>query len=263
MSKLKILYAASEIAPFLTTSSVAPWVRKLTQAMQHDVDLRILVPKFGVIHERKHNLHEVVRLSNITIPVGDDLKTISVKVASIPGIRLQVYFLSNEEYFSRKYIFRDAASKFFEDNDERLIFICKSVLETIKNLNWIPDIVHCHDWMTSLIPYYIKKSATQEPTFQDIKIIFNTYNTIFPEVLRAEFAEKASLEDKYKIYPNMGFNELIQLGAEYADVVANSEPTPLPQEITDRITKEIHYIDPDDSGIEQYYQIYQELKNTI
>lgn len=264
MPKLKILYIASEITPFVNTSSVAPFFRKLTQAMQHKVDLRILVPKFGTINVRKHNLHEVVRLSNIEIPVGEERHTISVKVTSIPGIRLQVYFIDNEQYFTRKHIFRDADAKFFEDNDERLIFICRSVLETIRNLNWIPDIVHCHDWITSLIPYYLKKSQETDPTLQAIKVVFNLYNTTFSETMPADFAQKAGIADISTPYPVIGFNELIQLGTQYADVVAHSESIPLPHTITDFITKEIRHINADDEeGIAQYHQMYQDLKNTV
>ncbi len=263
MPNLKILYAASEIAPFVTTSSVAPFFRKLTQAMQHKVDLRILVPKFGTINTRKYNLHEVVRLSNIDIPIGEDLQTISVRVTSIQGIRLQVYFMDNELYFSRKHVFRDAASNFFEDNDERLIFMCKSILETIKHLNWTPDIIHCHDWITSLVPYYLQQSAATDPTLKDIKVIFNLYNTAFPETLHADFVQKAGIADIAQSYPSIGFNELMQIGAEYADVVAHSETTPLPETLTERITKDIRCINDDDEGIAQYHQIYQTLHSPV
>ena len=226
------------------------------------MDIRILVPKFGAINARKHNLHEVVRLSNVDIQIGDELQTISVKVTSIPGIRLQVYFIDNEQYFGRKFIFRDQASEFFEDNPERLIFICRGVLETIKNLNWIPDIVHCHDWITSLIPFYLKKSAETNPALENIKVIFNVYNTIFPEKFHENFTQTAGIQD-ISNGDTIGFHELIQLGTQYADVVAHSETALDFSKFTTDLQKNILHINADDEGIDQYYKIYQNLSNPL
>src|SRR5690606_19267140 len=173
MSKLRILYVASEINPFLQTSQVAEFVRKLPQAMQErGMEIRIFVPRFGLINERKNRLHEVVRLSGINIAVGDEEKPLVIKVASIPNAKMQVYFIDNEDYFQRKSIFFDNENNFYEDNDERAIFFCKGVIETIRKLGWSPDIVHCNDWMTSLIPMYLKTKYKADPIFKKTKIVF-------------------------------------------------------------------------------------------
>jgi len=153
MSKLRVLYVASEINPFLQTSEVADFVRKLPQAMQErGMEIRILVPRFGIINERKNRLHEVVRLSGINISVGDEEKPLIIKVASIPNAKLQVYFIDNEDYFHRKSVFHDKENNFYEDNDERAIFFCKGVIETVRKLGWAPDVVHCNDWILSTEP---------------------------------------------------------------------------------------------------------------
>ena len=137
MSNLRILYVASEINPFLKTSGVAEFVRKLPQAMQEKgMEIRILVPRFGTINERKNRLHEVVRLSGINISIGDDEKPLIIKVASIPNAKLQVYFIDNEDYFKRKATLTDEEGNLFPDNDERAIFFAKGVIETVKKLNW-------------------------------------------------------------------------------------------------------------------------------
>ena len=116
MSKLKILYVSSEINPFLKQSEVANYVRKLPQHMQEKgMEIRILVPRFGVINERKNRLHEVVRLSGINIAVGDEEKPLTIKVASIPNAKLQVYFIDNEDYFHRKSVFTDKQEKFHQE----------------------------------------------------------------------------------------------------------------------------------------------------
>ncbi len=268
MSSLRILYVASEIAPFLNTSSVASFVGKLAPAIQEkNVDIRILVPRFGVISERKNKLHEVVRLSGISIKVGDDIQNLSVKVTAIPGTRIQVYFIDNELYFHRKFVFKDKEDNFFEDNAERLIFICKGALETVKNLNWIPDIVHCHDWITSLIPLYLKTSFQQDPIFQHTKVVFNMYNTAFPEKFHASFTQKASTQNMPKdllaAHPTVGFAELMQLGAQYADVVVRAEEFKNSSLTKLLAEKEIPHIHNDEEGITAYHQIYQQLKGSI
>ena len=177
MQKLRILYVASEINPFLQTTEVAELVRRLPQAMQErGMEIRILIPKFGNINERKNRLHEVVRLSGINISIGDEEKPLIIKVASIPTAKLQVYFIDNEDYFQRKYVFNDKDDNFYADNDERAIFFCKGVLETVKKLGWSPDIIHCNDWMTALIPLYLKTTFKNDPVFKDSKSVFSFYN---------------------------------------------------------------------------------------
>eukprot|EP01132_Coremiostelium_polycephalum_P000104 gene104-138_t len=265
MSSLRVLYVASEIAPFLHTSNVGTFVGKLAPTMQqgNNVDIRILVPRFGVISERKNKLHEVVRLSGISIPIGHQTHNLSVKVTAIPGTRIQVYFIDNETYFHRKFIFHDKDNHFYEDNDERLIFICKGVLETVKNLNWIPNVVHCHDWITSLIPLYLKTSLQHDAVFQHTKVLFNLYNTQFPGKFDTTFASKATMEgmpeDAIQQLASVGFSELMKIGSQYADVAIQSEPlqdTPLATLCTDM---NIPYINNDVAGIQEYLRIYQQL----
>ena len=120
------------------------------------MEVRVLMPKYGSINERRHRLHEVVRLSGMNIIVDDDDYPLIIKVASLPGARLQVYFLDNEEFYKRKFVFDDENEKPFEDNQERMVFFCKGVVETVKKFGWPPDIIHCHGWMTSLVPFFLR-----------------------------------------------------------------------------------------------------------
>jgi starch synthase len=188
---LKILYVAAEIKPFLNHSYVSDIVRKLPQAMQEKgIEIRILVPKFGCINERTNRLHEVVRLSGMNIPVGDDEKPLIIKVASIPAAKLQVYFIDNEDYFKRKATFSDEKGNFFSDNDERAIFFAKGVIETVKKLNWSPDIIHVHGWLASFLPLYLKKHYDKEPLFENSKIVTSVYNQGFKGQLDAKVTDK-------------------------------------------------------------------------
>ncbi len=192
MAKTKLLIVTHEMSPFLELTKISEITRQLPQAMQEKgFEIRILMPKFGNINERRNRLHEVIRLSGMNIIIDDNDNPLIIKVASIPAARMQVYFLDNEEYFQRKQVFRDVSGKFFDDNDERTIFFCKGALETVKKLGWAPDIVHCHGWMSSLVPAYIKTTYKNDPTFKNSKVVYSIYEDCFEEKLNANFAKKA------------------------------------------------------------------------
>ena len=266
MSKYRILYVASEINPFLQTSEVADFVRKLPQAMQErGMEIRILVPRFGLINERKNRLHEVVRLSGINIAVGEEEKPLIIKVASIPNAKLQVYFIDNEDYFHRKSVFHDPQNKFYEDNDERAIFFCKGVIETVKKLGWAPDIVHCNDWITSLIPLYLKTTYKNDPIFKNTKTVFTVYDNSFSHKFGNDLLEKVKMID---IEDNMlsnlqsaDYEGFIKLGIEFSDaVITAGEPKNL-NGLFDDVTneKKVETIGNDEDFTESYYNLYNEL----
>lgn len=263
MSTLRILYAASEITPFLTTSTAADFVRALPEYMQEkELEVRILVPRFGVINERKNRLHEVVRLSGVNITVGDHARPLVIKVASIPQAKLQVYFIDNEDYFKRKAVFYDKENKFFEDNDERMVFFCKGVLETVKKLGWAPDIVHCHDWMTSLLPMYIKTAYRQEPLFKKAKVLFTLYNNAFPYKLNSDLQEKAKMVgmggESLKPLATADFGGLVRTAVQYSDRVFKAEPLD-DKSFQGVLEEELPTIENNEAGLEAYYNLYKEL----
>jgi starch synthase len=269
MSKLRILYVASEINPFLETSHVASFVRRLPQAMQErGMEIRILVPRFGLINERKNRLHEVVRLSGINISVGEEEKPLIIKVASIPNAKLQVYFIDNEDYFQRKHVFVDKENVFYPDNDERAIFFCKGVLETVKKLGWAPDIVHCNDWMTSLIPLYLKTRYRLDPVFKDAKSIFTLYNSHFSHKFNNKtlFEKVKMLDIEDKMLNNLktaDFEGFIKIGIEYADAVIKAEESysgdldKLLSSIEDK-SKKFNTFE-EDGFVDSYFNFYNEL----
>ncbi len=180
--------------PYLMHSEIAHIAHQLPlHLMNAGNEIRVLMPRFGTINERRHRLHEVVRLSGMNIIIDDDDYPLIIKVASLPGARLQVYFLDNEEFFKRKFEFTDEKKRPFEDNAERMIFFCKGALETVKKWGWPPDIIHCHGWMTSLIPLYIKTVYKREPVFQNAKVVYSVYSQKFDGVLSKSFHKKARI----------------------------------------------------------------------
>ena len=231
MTKKRILIVTQEMQPYLNGTEIGDIALKLPQyAADQGNEIRVLMPRYGVINERRHRLHEVVRLSGMNIILNNDDYPLIIKVASLPGARLQVYFLDNDDLFKRKSVFYDEQNKFYEDNAERMVFFCKAVLETVKKFQWPPDIIHCHGWLTSLIPLYLKTAYKNEPVFNNTKVVYSVYSHSFAETLSgAKFLEKAPIHnaiekqhlDVFKGYDNIALNKG---GVAFADgVVIGSE----------------------------------------
>ena len=195
--KKKILIVTQEMKPYLAISEIAEIARKLPQYISDSgMDIRVMMPRFGLINERRHRLHEVVRLSGLNLVVNDDDYPLIIKVATLPGVRMQVYFLDNEEFFKRKFVFEDESGNEFEDNLERTAFFCKAVVETTIKMGWKPDIIHCHGWMTSLVPTYIANMYKDEPMLEKSKIIYSLYDYELEIPYDQSFIDKTGFEDE-------------------------------------------------------------------
>lgn len=195
MEKTKVLFVSQEIVPFTPESTIANQVRQIPQAIhERGKETRIFMPRFGRINERRHQLHEVIRLSGMNLIVDDTDHPLIIKVASIPQIRLQVYFIDNEEFFHRKAYLHDEAERLFTDNDERMIFFSKGVLETVKKLGWAPDVIHCHGWFSALMPIYVKQLYNQDPHFADSKIVVSLYKDDFSGSLDKRLHKKIQFD---------------------------------------------------------------------
>ncbi len=180
MKGKNFLIAASGIYPYIANSDTARLAYKLARAISSKGgQTRMFMPRFGTVNERKHQLHEVIRLSGVNIVVDDDDMPLIIKVASIPKERMQVYFIDNDELFKRKHIFKDEKDVFFDDNDARIVFFTKGVVETVKKLKWRPDYLIVADWFATLLPLYINTYYKNEPLFHDVK----TYVVLTDEML--------------------------------------------------------------------------------
>lgn len=229
MEKLRVLYVSQEITPFLPESSLSTIARKLPQGVQEiDKEVRVFMPRYGCINERRHQLHEVIRLSGMNIIINDNDHPLIIKVASIPSARMQVYFIDNEDYFKRKHVVCDDAGKFFDDNDERSIFFCRGVLETVKKLGWVPDVIHCHGWMTALMPAYVKKFYGDDPHFADTKVVYsvydNAFNGSFDKKLPAKMKFDGFSENELSPLKAPDFVNLTKMAINFSDgVIMGSE----------------------------------------
>lgn len=222
--KAKVLFVSQEITPYLNESPMGKIGRKLPQGIQErGKEIRTFMPKFGCINERRNQLHEVIRLSGMNLIINDSDHQLIIKVASIPSARMQVYFIDNQEYFERKHILSDKKGTFFADNDERSIFYCRGVIETVNKLGWSPDVVHLHGWMTGLTALFLKKAFKDNPLFADTKIVYSVYDDDFDATFPKNFAQKVLLDEITKedveVLKNPSFVSLSKLAIDYSDAV--------------------------------------------
>jgi starch synthase len=224
-TKKRILFIANEMSPYLEMTEFAEMVNKLAvKSNETGMEVRCIMPRFGMINERRHRLHEVVRLSGINVSIDGDDYPLVIKVASLPNARLQIYFLDNEDYFKRKTLFHDESEKWFTDNALRTVLFCKGALETVKKFGWPPDIIHCSGWMTGLIPMYIKCAYKKEPVFSNCQVIYTIGQNTYKEKMGKEFVKLATINANIKEKDIEPFNEgsntaMFRGGALYADAI--------------------------------------------
>ncbi len=260
MQDKRVLFISAELIPYLAENDMSIMSFEVPKMINSTGgQTRIFMPRFGNINQRRHQLHEVIRLSGLNMVVNDFDMPLIIKVASIPKERMQVYFIDNEDYFKRKAMYSDEDGNLFEDNDERAIFFAKGVIETVKKLNWAPDIIHINGWLASLMPMYLKNYYGNEPLFKNSKIVTSVYNTVFQDELDKNLIKKVMFdgidEDKIEYLKTPNYNNLIKLALTYSDgIVVGSEN--IPEELTefinnsDKPTLSYH-------SIEEFAQAYQ------
>ncbi|MHC5353144.1 glycogen/starch synthase [Myroides sp. LJL115] len=195
MKEKRILYVSSEVVPYLAENEVSLMSYDAPKMINDQGgQIRIFMPRYGSINERRHQLHEVIRLSGMNLVVNDMDMPLIIKVASIPKERIQVYFIDNDEYFKRKSTFTDDDGNLFPDNDERAIFFTKGVIETVKKLNWVPDVIHVQGWMASLLPVYLKHYYKDEAIFGETKIVTSIFEEGFEGQLSDEMRAKIAFD---------------------------------------------------------------------
>ena len=225
LTKKRILFIANEMSPYLELTEFSEIVNRLAiKSNENGYEVRCIMPRFGMINERRHRLHEVVRLSGINVSIDNDDYPLQIKVASLPNARLQIYFLDNEDLFKRKFIFNDEHEKWYDDNGLRTVFFCKGALETVKKFGWPPDVIHCSGWMTGLIPMYLKTVYKKEPVFAHSKVIYTIGANSFKEKLGSDFTKLALINPNIKekdLEPFKDANNtaLQRGGATYADAI--------------------------------------------
>ncbi len=267
MAKKRILYIAPEIFPYLPESYISNICRFLPQGIQErENEIRTFMPKFGCINERKNQLHEVIRLSGQNIIVDTSDHPLIIKVASLQVVRMQIYFIDSEDYFKRKQLYQSLEGEFFADNDERMIFFAKGVIETVRKLGWTPDIIHCHGWISALVPIFIKTCYKDNPLFQDTRIVFSIYNDGFNDLFADSIGKKmvgTGIDDKFVTHlKTPTYVELMKTAIDYSDAVVLGQED-LNPEVTDylkTVSKNTFIHPAGDNYVDEYDQFYENLR---
>ncbi len=267
MSKKKILIVTQEMEPYTALSEISSIANQLPLFLNdNSCEIRILMPRFGTVNERRHRLHEVVRLSGMNIIVNDDDYPLIIKVASLPGSRIQVYFLDNDDFFKRKSVFEDSEGKPFKDNVDRMVFFCKGVIETLKKFSWPPDVIHCHGWMTSLVPLYLRTAYKSDPIFQSSKIIYSLFDTFNETISVEDFHAKAIINnmttDDLTPFQNGDEVDLQKGAAIFADgvVVGSVNNSDSVLKMLDMLEKPVLKHNHETGVGKEYFNFYQSLE---
>ena len=268
MAKNKILYVCQEISPYLPENELSKLSIEMARQMQERGDeVRTFMPRFGCINERRNQLHEVIRLSGMNLIINDNDHQLIIKVASIPAARIQIYFIDNDDYFSRRAILHDEDGKMFEDNDDRAIFFARGMLETVKKLRWSPTIVHCHGWFSAIVPMYLKKVFYDDPLFRDVKIVLSVADDKFDGMLAADLKQKLEgegvMDSKMSVLEEPSYENLYRFVIDYADGViatsANADPAVL-EYARSNGKRVLEYAEGDAKEIfDNYKKFYDEL----
>ncbi len=266
MESKRILYISQEITPYLPENEMSEISRYLPQGVQErGREIRTFMPRYGCVNERRNQLHEVIRLSGMNLVINDTDHPLIIKVASIQAARMQVYFIDNEDYFHRKCLISDEDGSFFADNDERAIFFARGVLETVIKLRWAPDIVHCHGWLTSLVPIYIKKYYHDDPLFSQSKVVYSVYNDGFEGVLNKNFRKKIVVKgissSDTKVVDNPTFENISKMAINFSDAIIQGSEDIRP-ELKDHISESRKLFlpyQPKDDYIDAYNDFYDKV----
>jgi len=265
MKDKRILYVSSEVVPYLPETEISSMSFEAPKMVnKQGGQIRIFMPRYGNINERRHQLHEVIRLSGINLVINDLDMPLIIKVASIPKERIQVYFIDNEDYFKRKATLTDEDGNLYTDNDERVIFFAKGVIETVKKLNWSPDIIHVNGWLASLFPLYLKEYYKNEPLFTESKIVTSVYNQSFDNTLDTNMIKKVRFdninEDAIKHLEQPSYINLMKVAIDYSDALIKGSKE-IPKELED-------YLKNSNKPVLEYYSLddfaepYLEFYNT-
>ena len=270
MSAKRILFINQEIAPYSPETDISKICRNLPEGIQErGREIRTFMPRYGIINERRNQLHEVIRLSGMNLIIDDTDHPLIIKVASIQSARMQVYFIDNEDFFNRKSIATDDMGAEFIDNDERIIFYVRGVLETVKKLRWIPDVVHCHGWMSALAPIYLKKKYGDDPSFSGTKIIYSVYDDSFKTSLSKTLPNKLKQDnmndrDIQLLKNSTDYISLSSLAIRYSDGIIQGSPN-IDQSVIEYIERENKLFLPfqtEDSYIDEYNEFYNKVLTT-
>lgn len=268
MTKTKVLFINTEVMPYMPETHMASIGRRLPQGIQESGhEIRTFMPRFGIINERRNQLHEVIRLSGMNLIINETDHPLIIKVASIQAARMQVYFIDNDDYFTHRELYCDAKGEEYEDNGERAFFFARGVAETIRKLRWVPDVIYCQGWFAGIAPILIKKHFNDDPCFRKCKIVTALYDNAFHKPLPSTLAatikcdgitksDLSEIRDKAVTH-----NLLSRLSIKFSDGIIVTEPSVSPEliEYAQKQNKKILMATDEELDIDLYDTFFEQM----
>jgi len=223
--KYKIAYVASEVVPFAKTGGLADVAGSLPKFLsQSGVDIKVFMPKYSLINTDKHKIIPVDFINGMKVRVSGTAHDAMVYKSTLRNSDVEIYFIENPLFFNREKIYTDDI-----DEAERFIFFQKAVIETIQRLRWVPDIFHCNDWQTGLLPLLLKDNYSWDKLFENVKTIITIHNVGYQGIFSKEAAISAELKPEY--YSPGGAVELngnvnfLKAGIAFSNLITTVSPT--------------------------------------
>ena len=216
---MKVAFISSEAVPFAKTGGLADVAGALPKALEKlGCEVKLFIPKYLRIDEIKHRLHYNWEIGEIKIKINDEIRSVHLHQGKIPGTNIEVNLIDCPYYFFRNSIYTDDI-----DEDERFILFSKGIIEVLHKLNWAPDIMHCNDWQTGLIPLFIKDNYKGYKTYNNTATLFTIHNIGYQGNFPKTTLINADIDPKYflpggpvEFYGNVSF---IKAGIIFADII--------------------------------------------
>jgi starch synthase len=222
---LNIVFASPEAHPFAKSGGLGDVSAALPLALkQQGHDVRVILPKYRSVGQSKRSIKPTGL--TVSVPIGPKVKSGELHEGRL-NRTVPVYFVGHDDYFDREGFYGDSEGE-FPDNAERFIFFARAVLETCKALDFQPDIIHCNDWQTGLIPCYLKTTFANDPFFENTRSVFSIHNLGYQgnfdkRCLRmAHLPRKVFTQEGVEFYDCFSF---MKAGLVYADRLATVSKT--------------------------------------
>lgn len=265
MAKKKFLFVAQEVAPYLPADDLSTLGMEMATGIhKRGYEVRTFTPKWGSINERRNMLHEVIRLSGLNITIDDNDHPLLLKVASLHPTRTQVYFIDNDDFFTKSDADADAVGSNRPDNDKRMIFFTRSTIETAKKLQWDPAVIHAQGWMSAIIPVYLRRLAAEVP-FEKSKVVYSVLpgetETVDPDFFR-RLTDEGVKADYLEAYKDMEKNTklLHRMAIDNSDGVVFMTDEPDPDLLAAVEARGIPFMTKDQvKSIDSYTEFYDQI----
>ena len=227
---MKILFVASEMEPFVKIGGLADVIGTLPKRLAGlGCEVRVVIPYYRRIRANLSRLGMKPATLPREIDICIDWLPVKGGIKEIEFNDIKVYFLSNDEYFGRRYIYSTPKGD-YEDNDLRFGFLSLGSLEIAKALDFKPDIIHCHDWQTALLPICLRwrKHLRGDPFFKDTRVVFTIHNISYQGQYERNVLDKFGLPEF--LFTSQGLElygkaNLLKGGIIYSDLVTTVSPT--------------------------------------